>query len=83
MQLKNQNFDDNRILKFEGDYEPNGKGKEYYDNGSVKFEGEYRNKNKWSGKGYDKNKIIIYELNNGTGTIMVYYNNGILKYEGE
>ena len=30
---------DNGNLKFEGDYEPNGKGKEYYDNGLVIFEG--------------------------------------------
>ena len=58
---------DNGNLKFEGDYQPNGKGKEYYDNGSIKFEGEYKNNINWSGKGYDINKNIIYEINNGSG----------------
>ena len=37
---------------------------------------------KWSGKGYDENGNIIYELNNGNGKIKEY-NYGQLIYEGE
>ena len=41
------------------------------------FEGEYLFDKKWSGKGYDINENIIYEILNETGKIKVYdkYNN--------
>ena len=43
----------------------------------------YKNGKKWNGYGYDKNGIIIYQLNNGNGTIKEYDHEGKLKYEGE
>ena len=54
--------------------EKNGKGKEYYTSeflfpGLIKFEGEYLNNKKWTGKGYDLNENLLYELKNGKGYI--------------
>ena len=60
----------------------NGKGREYgYDN-TLEFEGDYYNGKKWSGKGYDRNGNIIYELKNGKGLIRRYLRNDLL-YEYE
>ena len=51
-------------------------------NNKLKYEGEYLYDKKWSGKGYDDNGNIIYELNNGNGTIEEY-ENGKLIFKGE
>ena len=67
---KEYNFDGTMI--FEGEYingKRNGKGKEYYDDGNLKFEGEYLNGKKWTGKGYDKNNIVRYDLEGGKGYV--------------
>ena len=61
----------------------NGKGKEYYNNGEIKFDGEFKLGKKWSGKWYDKNHNIIYELKNGNGFIKEYFDNGKLCFEAE
>ena len=58
------------------------KGKEYY-NGILIYEGEYYEEKKWTGKGYDENGNIIYELNNGNGRMKEYGYNGRLRYDGE
>ena len=80
-------FCDNEYLVFEGDYvngEKHGKGKEFFINGVIKFEGEYFRRKKWNGKGYNMNKELVYELNNGKGYVKEYndFNNCII-YEGE
>ena len=49
----------------------------------MEYEGEYKYNKKWNGKGYDQNGIIIYELINGNGKVKEYYDNGIIKFEGE
>ena len=56
---------------------------EYNYDGKLKFEGEYLNGKKWNGKGYDKNKNVIYELKNGDGFIKIFYTENKLKFEGE
>ena len=61
----------------------NGLGKEYYKDNKIKFEGEYLNGLRWNGKGYDIQKNIVYELNNGKGYIKEYDNYGTLEFEGE
>ena len=68
-------------ILYRGEYsngERNGKGKEFYKgNGDFSseliFEGEYLNGNRWNGKGYGKNKSLIYELKNGKSTNVVDY----------
>ena len=47
------------------------------------FEGEYLNDKRWEGKGYDTNNKIVSELKSGKGLVKEYYENGILKFEGE
>ena len=66
-------------LLFEGEYK-NGlksKGKEYYfdnySNDKLYFEGDYISGKKWNGKGYDKNGKIIFEIKNGKGFIVEFY----------
>ena len=74
-EIKNGNgfikeYNDNKQLIYEGNYlngDKNGKGKEYFSNGFLEFEGEYKNGLKWSGKGYDLEGEISYEINNGKG----------------
>ena len=72
------------ISDFKGEYlyGHKKKGKEYY-NEEILYEGEYLFDNKWDGKGYDGNGGIIYELNNGVGTLIEYYTPGQIKFEGE
>ena len=71
---------------FEGEYKNgkrNGRGKEYDSNtGNIIFEGEYVSGIKWTGKGYNENNEIEYEIKDGCGFIKEYFNN-ILIYEGE
>ena len=61
----------------------NGKVKEYNIRGKLLFEGGYRNGLKWSGKGYDGNNNIVYELNNGKGYVKEYDYYSFLVSEGE
>ena len=78
-------YDGDKLI-FEGEYlngEKNGIGREYNLKGQLIFEGEYLNGLKWNGKGYDINKNIAYELNNGKGYVKLYYDYGVLKFEGE
>ena len=73
-------------LEYEGEYlngERNGKGKEYDYDGNLKFEGIYLKGKEWSGKGYNENNEIEFELNNGKGIMKRYYDNGQLEFEGE
>ena len=73
-------------LKFEGEYLnglKNGKGKEYNCEGNLIFEGEYKNWLKWSGKGYDGDNNIVYELNNGKGYVKEYNYYSDLVFKGE
>ena len=77
-------FDNN--LNFVGEYlndKRHGKGKEYDFLGFLKFEGEYFNGKIIKGKGYDRYKSIIYEINNKNGYMKEFYDNGKLKFEGE
>ena len=56
-----------------------GRGKEYYfhthHENKLYFEGDYKSGIKWNGKGYDENGKIIFEITNGKGFIIEYYNN--------
>jgi len=82
---KGKEYDDNGKLKFEGDYLYGYKIKgKYYIDGILEFEGEYNYEKKWNGKGYDEKRNIIYELNNGNGTVKEYdYYKGKLMFKGE
>ena len=86
---KEYNYDGE--LKYIGHYlygEKNGEGKEYYNYklNEIKFEGEYLNDKRWTGKGYDENKNIIFELKDGKGYVKEYEegwcNSSYLIYEG-
>ena len=77
-------YNDEDELIFEGTFlngKRNGKGKEY-ESDQMEFEVEYLNGKKWSGKKYDSDENIIYDLNNGKGYLKEYFNDGQLKYEG-
>ena len=74
-------------LEYEGEFlngKKHGKGKQYFiGNGRVKFEGEFLNEKIWSGKGYNINGKLEYELKDGQGKIKEYFYNDTLRYEGE
>ena len=80
---KGKEYDFNGKLIFEGEYINNHrmKGKEYL-NGRLEYEGEYLFDKKYNGKGYDENGNVIYELINGDGKAIIYYNN-CKRFEGE
>jgi len=81
---KGKEYKNNELI-FEGEFikdERNGKGKEYFKN-KLRFDGEYLNNKKWSGKGYDENGNIIYEINNGKGMIKEFNDEGRLISESE
>ena len=60
-------------LVFEGEYEYGWKRKgKTYAREKLEYEGEYLFDKKWSGKGYNAEGNIIYEINNGKGTIIEY-----------
>ena len=42
---------------------------EIYIDGNLEYKGEFLYDRKFNGKGYDKNKKIIYELNKGNGKV--------------
>ena len=71
-------------LKFEIEYVNNERyGKSYSINGKLEFEGKYKYYDKWDGKGYNKNGIIINKLINGTGKVKKYDWKGDLEFKGE
>ena len=76
-------YNSNKEKIFEGDYlyDWRRRGKEYV-KGKLEFNGEYLFNKKWNGKGYDENGNVIYEINDGNGSIRQYDDNGELKYEG-
>ena len=70
---KGKEYDKYGNVIFEGEYLNNyrKKGKLYY-NGKLEYEGEFLVGKKWSGKGYDEEGNVIYELINGTGKVKEY-----------
>ena len=78
---KGEEYNKYGILIYEGEYkngERNGKGKEYNQDSSFIFERKYLNGKRWNGKGFDKNKNIVYKLKDGKGYVKEYneeYNN--------
>ena len=46
------------------------------------FEGEFFFDKRWTGKGYDDEGNIIYELKDGTGNIKEFHKNGQIKFDG-
>ena len=82
---KGEEYDFDNIKIFEGEYLnglKNGKGKEYYKTGELRFEGEYLNGYPKNGKGYTKNGIPFFYLNDNRKCISKY-KNGKLRFEGE
>ena len=71
-------------LFFEGEYlcGYRRRGKKYNKRGKIEFEGEYLFYNEWTGKGYDDEGNVIYELNEGNGNMITFYNNGKISFEG-
>ena len=81
---KGKEYKYNGTILFEGEYlngKRNGKGKEYDESGNIIFEGIYLNGKRWNGNGYDNNHNKIYELINGNGHVIDYYD-GKIKFEG-
>ena len=77
-------------MLYEGEYlngERHGKAKIYKKNASYErdyflmFEGEFKNGKMWSGKRYNSDKEIVYELKDGKGYIKEDYDG--IKYVGE
>ena len=54
-----------------------------FNKGRLEYEGEYYEDIEWTGKGYDENGNILYELKNGNGKVKDYDDNGNLIFEGE
>ena len=73
----------NEKLKFEGEYlyDYKTKGK-FYINEKLRYEGEYLFDKFYNGIGYDEKGNIIFELKNGNGKVIEYYDNGKIKFEG-
>ena len=83
---KGKEYNYSTELIYEGEYLngiKNGKAKVYNFKNELEFEGEYLNGKRWSGKGYGKDKNVIYELNNGNGKIKEYNKFDYLEFEGE
>ena len=82
---KEYNYYKTGKLLFEGEYlyDQRIKGKIYLKE-KIEYEGDFLYNKKWNGKGFDENGNIIYELNNGNGTIKEYnYYTETLLFEGE
>ena len=77
----------NGKLDYDGEYvdgKRNGIGKEYDYEGKLRFEGIYLNGKRWSGKGYNEKREIVYQIKDGKGYAKEYnWFNGHLIYEGE
>ena len=63
-------------------YNKRSEGK-YFVNGKIEFIGEFLNGKKWNGKGYDENGSILYEIENGSGFVREYDNEGNLIFKGD
>ena len=72
-------YDRSGRLKFEGEYLYNyrRRGKCYIKN-KLEFEGEFLFDKKYSGIGYDENGKIKYELKNGNGNVIEYYEERVI-----
>ena len=82
--LKGKKYNDDGLLKLEGEYlyGQKRKGKAYI-KGKLEYEGEYLFDRKYNGKGYDENGNIIYELINGNGKVKEYDFERRLIFDGE
>ena len=72
---KGKEYYNNGTLEYEGQYlygERIGFGKEYFINGNLLFEGEFKGRQKWTGKGYDSQQNVAFEIKDGNG-YMKYY----------
>ena len=49
-------------------------------NNKIKFIGEYLNGKRYNGKGYNSKGDLLYELKNGNGYVIEYYDINKLKY---
>ena len=84
---KIKEYDKNHILVFDGeiiDEIKNGKGLEYDNQGNLLFKGEYKDGKYWTGKFYNDNGDISYDIKEGTGYGFQYYfdcENGYKKYK--
>ena len=94
---KGKSFDENGILKYDGDYIikdnfllNHGIGKLYYKNGKTKYDGIFENGNIKKGKSFDENGVLEYDggyiiKDNYLlkhGIGKLYYKNGKTKYDG-
>ena len=71
----------------------NQKGEEYFTEGNrleywtnkkkLKFIGEYFNGKKWTGKGYDIDGNLVYEMKYGKGLVTEFFDDGKIKFKGE
>ena len=50
---------------------------------NIKFDGIYKEDMKWTGKGYNINGNLEYEIKDGNGKFKEFYEDGILEFEGE
>ena len=81
--IKEFDFDDKLI--FEGEFSNgkiNGIGKESNYEGEIKFEGTYFDGKRWTGKLKEDNSDI-FELNNGKGYMMGYFDDSEFEFEEE
>ena len=72
---KGKEYNEYGELIFDGEYLDGHKikGKEFIE-GKLEFEGEYLYDRKFNGKGFYQNGNKIYELINGNGNVIIYYN---------
>ena len=86
---KGKEYDYFGNLLYDGEYlkgERHGEGKEYYyTNRGIRFDGQFKNGKRWTGKGYDLNGVLIYEIKGGKGHLKEYLNtiDERLMYDGE
>ena len=81
---KGKKLDDNNKVYFEGIFF-NGfmkRGKLYNNEEKLIYEGEFLYNKKWSGKGYDGNGNVTFEIINGNGKGIEYLHNNT-RFEGE
>ena len=90
IKIKGKFFDKlgNEYLKID-----NQKGEEYFTEGNrleywtnkkkLKFIGEYFNGKKWTGKGYDIDGNLVYEMKYGKGLVTEFFDDGKIKFKGE
>ena len=62
---------------------PKEEKKDFYENGQIKFDGVYFRDEKWTGKGYDINGNLEYEIINGNGKRIDRNDKGQILLEAE